>query len=350
MIKQFDGDTADEIWRKAANALLNGDDFLLQESRLGRVREYLHCTLHLSDPRQRWMLSRLPAMNPAFAISELIWILQGRNDASFPNYWNPALPSFSGHGETYYGAYGYRLRNSGVDQIERGYQVLAMNPNSRQVVLQIWDGQKDLPYLDGEERDADIPCNVVSMLKVRRGRLEWLQVMRSNDLFLGTPHNFVQFTSLQEIMAGWLGLEVGSFVLTSDSLHIYEHDIAHLKISEIAPCARNEDSIALSKNDFDQVLPIIGNAMDELRSDKLLLGRFIQLLDSDDLPMGWRNMLYIVAADAARRRNWIDEMEAASIRCTNSALNAAWKAWLERCMPHLRGCNTVVRNKIRMSP
>lgn len=338
MIKLFEGDTADEIWRKAAEALVCGSDCLRQESRLGPMREYLHCSLHLRDPLQRWVLSRQPAINPAFAIAELIWILQGRNDAAFPNYWNPALPKFSGHGETYHGAYGHRLRgNLGVDQIETAYRVLAANPNSRQVVLQIWDGQKDMPLLNGEARSPDIPCNIVAMPKVRAGRLEWLQVMRSNDLFLGTPHNFIQFTSLQEIMAGWLGIEVGSFVLISDSLHIYEHDIDKLKVAGIAPSARNTDSLALSKDEFDQVLSIVGNAMDELRADKFLPARFMQIIRTNSLPTSWRNLLCIVAADAARRRNWIDGTEAASGQCTNPALTVAWDAWVERCLSHQHG-------------
>jgi thymidylate synthase len=333
MIKTFEGDTADEIWRNAAEALVSGDDSLRQDSRLGPMREYLHCSLHLRDPRQRWVLSRQPSMNPAFAIAELVWILQGRNDASFPNYWNPGLPRFSGRGETYYGAYGHRLRGSlGLDQIERAYQVLAANPNSRQVVLQIWDGQKDMPRLDGTPQDADIPCNIVAMPKVRQGKLEWLQIMRSNDLFLGTPHNFVQFTSLQEIMAGWLGIEAGSFVLMSDSLHIYEHDMDNLKIHRIAPAALNTDSLALPKEEFERVLPIVGSLMDELRTETLLPARFIEVIGGIELPTSWRNLLCIVAADAARRRNWVAETVAASSQCTNPALNAAWKAWVERCI------------------
>lgn len=331
MIKSFEGDTADEIWRKAAEALVCGDDYLRQESRLGPMREYLHCSLHLRDPLQRWVLSRQPALNPAFAIAEVIWILQGRNDAAFPNYWNPVLPNFSGHGETYSGAYGHRLRsNLGVDQIERAYRVLALNPNSRQVVLQIWDGQKDMPHLNGDARSPDIPCNIVAMPKIRDGKLEWLQVMRSNDLFLGTPHNFVQFTSLQEIMAGWLGIEVGSFVLVSDSLHIYEHDIEKLKIAEVAPTARNTDSLALPKEEFNRVLSVVGNFMDELRTEELLPARFMQMIGAGEIPTSWRNLLCIVAADAARRRNWVDEAEAASGQCTNPALNVAWNAWVTR--------------------
>lgn len=331
MVKIFEGDTADELWRKAADALLRGEDSLCQESRLGPIKELLHCSLHLKNPLQRWIQSRRPAINPAFAIAEVIWILHGRNDAAFLNYWNPKLPNFSGFGETYYGAYGYRLRrNLGFDQIENAYHALMANPNSRQVVLQIWDGQKDMPEFNGCPRESDIPCNVMAMLKIRNKKLEWLQVMRSNDIYRGTPHNIIQFTCLQEIFAGWLGVEVGSFVLIADSLHMYEHDYEEFYISENPSRTLNTESLSLPKEVFDKVLLEMVSAMDELRSAELIPKRFREQISNNNLPTSWQNLLCIVAADAARRRNWVNEMSAAHNKCSNQALSEAWLAWFER--------------------
>lgn len=332
MIKVFEGETADELWRAAAEALGEGPGFLHQNSRSGPVREFLHCSLLLRNPRQRWILSRQPAINPAFAIAEVIWILQGRNDAAFPNFWNPQLPRFAGRGETYHGAYGHRLRcNLGFDQIERAYSALAANPDSRQVVMQLWDGQLDMPNLDGTPRDSDIPCNVVGLLKVRNGKLELLQIMRSNDIFRGTPHNIVQFTSLQEVMAGWLGLEVGSFVLIADSLHLYERDLEQFHIAETSPTVFNDDTLSLPKSAFDPMLLALGSAMNELCDEQLLPRRVIELVNGNIFPIGWHNLFCIVAADSARRRNWGNEAAVASSKCSNPALRAAWKAWEERC-------------------
>ena len=132
-------------------------------------------------------------------------------------------------------------------------------------------------------------------------------------------------------MAGWLGLGVGSFVLMSDSLHVYEHDLDKLKITEDIPYAPNTDSLALSKDQFDYVLNIMGSVMDELRNDFLSPARFTQLIEGTELPKSWCNLLLIVAADAARRRNWTDKMNSSAAECSNPALIAAWKAWLERC-------------------
>ncbi|MEO5374609.1 MAG: thymidylate synthase [Alphaproteobacteria bacterium] len=331
MTTQFIADTADGVWRAAAKALIEGKDFHRQESRLGPTRELLHCAFVLQQPRQRWVLSRRPAINPAFAIAETVWILQGRDDADFLNFWNPVLPNFAGHGTRYYGAYGQRLRrNSGFDQLERAYQTLTHNPDSRQVVLQIWDSSLDLPDVVGCARAPDIPCNVVAMPKIRGGRLEWLQVMRSNDLFLGTPHNFVQFTVLQEVMAGWLGIEPGTYVQISDSLHFYEKDMSRIFMAEEQRSIYNPDVLGLPKDDFDRMLPDLGSAMDRLRADDLSKKELCTLVRDTGLPKSWQSPLALAAADAARRRDWREEMEKAADQCTNPMLRTAWDSWLER--------------------
>jgi len=167
------------------------------------------------------------------------------------------------------------------------------------------------------------------MPKIRAGRLEWLQVMRSNDLYLGTPHNFVQFTTLQEVLAGWLGIEPGNYVQIADSLHVYEHDLPALSIADV-PHALNTDTLALPKPEFDRVLPLLGAAIDRLRTTNLVQSEFSALMRNAELPEGWQNVLRILAADSARRRGWWDEMALVGEACTNPALAAAWTAWERR--------------------
>lgn len=331
MFNYFEGTTADEVWRKALTDLRSAEASI-EGSRLGPMRELLHCGLSIKDPRQRWVLSRRPAINPAFAIAEVIWILLGRDDSIFLNFWNPSLPNYAGVGDSYHGAYGSRLRTHfGLDQIERAYQVLSVNPESRQVVLQIWDSKEDMPLQDGTSRDPDIPCNLMAMLKIRSEKLEWLQVMRSNDAFLGTPYNFVQFTSLQEIIAGWLGVGIGSFLLVSDSLHLYEHDAARCSMTEVPSLAKNTDSLALPREEFTRILSLMEHAMNEMRSEHLPPGRLMDIVKSLGLNTAWANYMYILAADAARRRSWTDEMHLVANKCSNPALVEAWSAWLIRC-------------------
>lgn len=199
----FEGDRADDIWREAVLTLKNQGGSR-QPSRIGFTRELLTATFVLRNPRERWVATREPALSVAFAIVEVVEIVNGRRDSRFLNFFNPALPLFAGRGPEYHGAYGHRLRsNFGFDQIHRAFLALQNNPESRQVVLQMWDPSIDYPNAEGAPSAPDIPCNVCSLLKVRNGKLHWTQVVRSNDLFRGVPYNFVQFTSLQEIMAGW---------------------------------------------------------------------------------------------------------------------------------------------------
>jgi len=225
MFSVVDGNSADQVWRRLVALVLDPNKSRSQASRLTPTREVLHVAISVSDPRQRWVVCRQPALNVAFALAEVVWIVNGRRDLAFLKFWNTKLPGYVGSEPKLHGAYGYRLRRHlELDQLERAYQALANESDTRQVVLQIWDSRIDIPNPNGKPASKDIPCNVVSMPKIRAGRLEWLQIVRSNDLFLGVPYNLVQFTSLHEIMAGWLGVEVGTYNQISDSLHIYDSD------------------------------------------------------------------------------------------------------------------------------
>ena len=76
-----------------------------------------------------------------------------------------------------------------------------------------------------------------------------MQIMRSNDLHLGLPHNLVQFTSLQEILAGWLGLEPAGYHHLSDSLHVYEKDRENFRLlSDAPPLPINSDNLAFPEH------------------------------------------------------------------------------------------------------
>jgi thymidylate synthase len=331
MVRHFVGQTCDEVWRLAASRLSTGADAIRAASRLGPTLEYLHCVFEVTDPRQRWVLSRTPALNPAFAIAETLWILTGSQTASSINFWNPRLPNFAGHGETYYGAYGHRLRAQfGLDQIDRACEVLSANRESRQVVLQIWDAERDLPRPDGSPRDADIPCNVCAILKVRDGALHWTQVLRSNDIYLGTPHNFVQFTTMQELLSECIGVEPGTYVHIADSLHMYEKDAMLYGVAATGIELRNTDRLGLSRPQLADTLLNVSELMSELTSGNLVPAAIRRMLAERALPSAWRNLLCVLIADAARRRNWRPEMQAGIAECTNPVLRLSWAAWQKR--------------------
>jgi thymidylate synthase len=316
--------------------LLASNETSQQPSRGGDTLELLHVALEIGAPSQRWVVSRTPPLNPAFALVEALWIAAGRRDASLPTYWNPLLRNYCGDADYYHGAYGYRLRHQfGFDQLDRVYHALESSPNTRQCVLQIWNSATDMPLNDGSPVNPDIPCNIAALPKVRQGRLEWLQVIRSNDLFLGVPHNIVQFTVLQEILSGWLRLEVGPYVQVSDSMHIYIKDVDAVK-SSLTPIdsPQNPDTFALDRSTWERIFPGVMRRLDALTLPSLTTADFKRLAFTQDTPAAYENAVLVAAADAARRRGWRDQVDESIGRCTNPTLQHLWTRWLARCEAH----------------
>jgi thymidylate synthase len=325
----FEAETANEVWRKISVRLR--DEGVTQQSRAGPTREILRAAIGVRDPRQRWVVARVPALNPAFAIAEVVWLLTGRDDAAFLNYFNRGLPTFAGDGPIYHGAYGHRIRRRlHFDQLDRAHQVLHNTPESRQVVLQIWDGDVDMPDASGRPRAADIPCNVLTLLKVRSGRLELTEIVRSNDAFRGLPYNFIQFTTLQEVLAGWLGVDVGGYAQLSDSLHLYERDAAALSTEDDDPAAPNTDTLALPRAESERALRTLSDAIERIIVPETSAESLLRLPQTVALPNGYMNLLRVLCAEGVRRRGAPALATEMMARCNNPALEQVWRRWFDR--------------------
>jgi thymidylate synthase len=324
--------TPDAAWRNAFHLVSpTSEKRIRQTSRAGDTYEVLHVAIEVEDPHQHWVLSRFPAINPAFGIAEVIWILAGSNDAEVINYWFPKMPEYAGTGNTYYGAYGHRLRKQiGIDQLHRACEVLTANPHSRQVVLQYWDGRIDFPSENGTPQAADIPCNVISMLKVRDGKLDWTQIMRSNDVCRGFPYNVLQFTVLQEVIAGWLNLDLGSYCHWSDSMHAYADNIDNFSVNEEILLLKNSDNLRTNIIEGQRIIEQLYRRMKELTKSSMSISDLIQISLGDELPPSYRNLLLVLGAESARRRNYFDEANIIMDACSNPLIFQAWQLWLQR--------------------
>jgi thymidylate synthase len=340
----FQGLSADYVWKQALQYM---HDFgVYQDSRDQSTREMLHTLFTIDDPRQRIVFSR--PINPAFAIAEVIWILSGSNDVRFLHFWNPRMMRFSDDKITLHGAYGYRLgirpklsadasqqlrhdnkqQTTHIDQIKAAYEALAHTPHSRQVVLQIWDSTRDLP--GPQPRSKDIPCNLVSHLLIRDGKLDWLQVMRSNDLIWGTPYNFIQFTTIQEILAGWLKIDLGTYTHLSNSLHIYERHwqaMESLYKSEQAKSPLNKADLRLgSYSEWEAVWSRIVNST-LLLTRRTQASALLQIIQEvADLPPAYLEWMHLLTAEALRRRGHASLAEDI-IKGAGSYYEESWKQW-----------------------
>lgn len=205
-----------------------------QPSRDGEVKELLNFKTTLTNPYQRLQGVARRNMNVFFSLAEAMWIFTGRKDVNFLLPFNSHMINFSDDGKTQHAPYGWRIRHWGVrtedkfveenmhaaqgyDQLEDAIRILQENPNSRQVVISIWNPEFDLGC-----KTRDIPCNDMLMFKIRNGELITTVQNRSNDLHWGLPTNIFQFSFLTELMATCLGITLGTQTHNSQSLHIYK--------------------------------------------------------------------------------------------------------------------------------
>lgn len=71
-----------------------------------------------------------------------------------------------------------------------------------------------------------MPCTTGLQFLLREGKLHLIANMRSNDAYLGLPHDVFCFTMLQEMVARILGVEVGGYWHSVASMHLYDKNRA----------------------------------------------------------------------------------------------------------------------------
>jgi thymidylate synthase len=164
-----------------------------------------------------WMLpfyitGRKPALNPRIAANEVATLV---GMTSLEVMTPKQLMEYANDGFLH-GAYGPRLRG----QLALAIHTLAADPDTRQAVVTIYDGNRDL----GRPDIKDVPCTLSMQFFIREGKLQMRTSMRSNDAFLGLPYDLHQFCALQCVVAQSLYLEPGRYTHTVGSMHLYERN------------------------------------------------------------------------------------------------------------------------------
>jgi thymidylate synthase len=193
------------------------------ESRAGKTQDFDHIGVTLNDPYEREITLPHRKHNLAAQIAETMWVLSGRDDVEWLARYLPRATDFSDDGEVWRGGYGKRIRRwprrngDVIDQLAHVVRLLQADPNTRRAVISIYDPEVDTA--DGK----DIPCNDFLTFSIRDGRLSVGVTIRSNDLMWGwSGINAFEWSALQEIVAGLVGVEVGQLHFSITSLHLYE--------------------------------------------------------------------------------------------------------------------------------
>jgi thymidylate synthase len=222
----IEGNSFEEVYKKSIMAILRDGDEV--SPRGSKTYELAPATLVIKDARKLLTMPDKRKGNYTFQLAEALWMLRGSNDLEEIAHYNKVWRYFEDEDEkgVLNGAYGERLRDwNGVDQFIEVYHKLKRDPYSRQSVMVIWDPERDNKLHENGNYSKDIPCTNYFNFQIRDGKLNMWTVMRSNDLHKGTLYDIPNFMIFQNILAGWLNVEVGKYTHSAASFHIYESDV-----------------------------------------------------------------------------------------------------------------------------
>lgn len=215
----FQGQTIDDVMYRVFDAILSDGEHITPSK--GRAAELRGVLLEITDPRAR--LSRTETRGKPFScLGELCWYLAGSNDVEFISYYIPDYHRFADE-NVIFGAYGPRLFDwNGLNQVANVTNLLKAKGDSRQAVIQIFDARDIVEKPKSGQQHKDIPCTCTLQFLLRNEKLHMFTSMRSNDAYLGMPHDIFAFTMLQEIVATSLSVELGTYKHAIGSVHIYD--------------------------------------------------------------------------------------------------------------------------------
>jgi thymidylate synthase len=204
-------ESLDDLLRAGIEAVLERGERVSPTK--GPNRELRGVTLQLKNPRAR--LSRSESRGKVVsALGELVWYLSGSNATDQIAHYIKQYSQYDEDG-IIFGAYGPRLRRD-PDQLASVVDLLRERPPTRRAAIQIFNGADLL------EPHKDVPCTCTLQFLNRQAGLDLIVYMRSNDLFIGFPHDVFCFSMIQELVARSISVEVGQYIHVAGSLHLYD--------------------------------------------------------------------------------------------------------------------------------
>lgn len=206
-------------WMKMADAVLEFGE------KVSGTRELNNVKVLIQSPEKNLLRSRHNFSLPYY-LGEMIWYGAGANDVRFISKFGKIWEKLSDDGITNESAYGYILKQKhGFNQIIKMVELLKKDPHSRRAVMNINVPRKNVIETNDEQ------CTIALQVLLRDGKLNMTGIMRSNDLWTGTPYDLFYFTEIQKYIANKLGVEVGTYTHFVSSLHIYDRNIDDVKKS-----------------------------------------------------------------------------------------------------------------------
>lgn len=210
-MKKFN--TINGLWSTLATSVIHNGE------KIDGTKELNNVSIQLTDINNNILTTR-EKFSLMYYLGETVWYGAGANDVDFISRFGKIWEKLTDDGITNNSAYGYILKEKhGFDQIEKVIELLKKYPESRRAVININTPRENII----ETKDEF--CTIALQLMVRDGKLNMTGIMRSNDMWSGTPYDIFYFTEIQKYIANKLNVEYGTYTHFVTSLHVYNRNL-----------------------------------------------------------------------------------------------------------------------------
>lgn len=178
---------------------------------MGEKQRECRMTLHIEEPLAEPRMSKLAICGPKELRQYELEVTDGIMDFAADVVKEDGTPL-----EDY--TYSHRMHNP-FDQVAFVVEDLRRSSSSRRAIIGIRDNVVD-------HKLSNPACLQNMQFFIRNGKLDCCVMFRSNDFAQAFFMNAWAFIRLQEKIAAELGIPVGTYSHTSNSMHVYEKNFA----------------------------------------------------------------------------------------------------------------------------
>ncbi|WP_114751872.1 thymidylate synthase [Pleomorphovibrio marinus] len=191
------------------------------DGKRGRFKELLNYSATLTNPRVRTSMSLHRSLVQS-KFAEFAWFLSKSGDRDYIKPYISAYGREEQENNRILGAYGPKIfesENGQQSQFERVIEQILERKITKHAYMCI---SEKVDYKVRQKKHHSPPCTIGLHFYVRESKLNVTCYMRSNDAYLGLPHDLFCFTMLQELISIRTNIPIGNYTHCATSMHIYE--------------------------------------------------------------------------------------------------------------------------------
>ena len=185
------------------------------------TKALFNCGFYINNPMDNHITNKQRKWSLKYAEAEWQWYLSGDPSikklgelyGKIPPIWEKMADS-EGNVRSNYGW--QWKRNAQIDYVTAK---LKTNPKTRHAAISIFDGKEFDTYRN------DTPCTYAVQFTIINNELCMSVYMRSNDIWYGFCNDQYQFSSLQQMVADRLNLEIGWYYHHAHNMHLYNNKL-----------------------------------------------------------------------------------------------------------------------------